>query len=66
VPLKSSAPALRDQPANYAARVPAYYVIARPEASSNLSRFGGVRWLSVLKPNLETCTSARVAGFGAE
>ena len=48
--------------------VPAYYVVAPAECSSNLARFDGVRYGHRCQPkDLEICTNARAPrGFGAE
>lgn len=48
--------------------VPTYYVIAQAEASSNLSRFDGIRYgLSVREGGLERLyAQTRAAGFGRE
>ncbi len=48
--------------------LPAYYIIAPAEASSNLARYDGMRYgLRVERPTLdETYEATRAAGFGAE
>ncbi len=48
--------------------LPAYYIIAPAEASSNLARYDGVRYgLRVDGPDVETMNArTRAAGFGAE
>jgi aspartyl-tRNA(Asn)/glutamyl-tRNA(Gln) amidotransferase subunit A len=49
--------------------IPAYYVIAPAEASSNLSRFDGVRYghrASAYKDLAEMYSKSRAEGFGAE
>ncbi|MBQ3107520.1 MAG: Asp-tRNA(Asn)/Glu-tRNA(Gln) amidotransferase subunit GatA [Firmicutes bacterium] len=49
--------------------VPAYYIIACAEASSNLSRYDGIRYghrAAAAKDLQETFTLSRTEGFGAE
>lgn len=48
--------------------VPTYFVLATAEASSNLSRFDGVRYGFRAEPteDLDMMTATRTAGFGAE
>lgn len=48
--------------------LPAYYILATAEASSNLARYDGVRYgLRVEKDNIQdTFTATRSAGFGNE